>query len=314
MTEFLVILQAVAPVFLITFLGIGLKKIQLIDDHFVEYASKLVFNVALPALVFTKLATLGDFPEVDFKKIGLIYVGTILCVILIWVIGARSIRHGADLGSFVHGSFRSNYAIVGFAVILNVFGEEALASAAIILAFIMPLYNFLAIFVLTVTTHCEDRIHIGRLLKTVLTNPLILAVVFALPFSLFGWTLPSVISETTGILARMALPLALIGIGGQMDLESLRKASGLAFSASAIKLIFIPTVLTFAAIQLGYRGDELGILFLLFAAPSAVASFIMAKAMHANSKLAGNIILITTLCATLTITMGLFLLRRLGYL
>ena len=86
----------------------------------------------------------------------------------------------------------------------------------------------------------------------------------------------------------------------------------MAFVATLIKLILIPGVFTYIAICLGFRGVDLAVMFLLFASPAAVSSFVMAKAMSANSKLAGNIVLMTTLGASVTITLGVYILKSLG--
>jgi hypothetical protein len=86
----------------------------------------------------------------------------------------------------------------------------------------------------------------------------------------------------------------------------------LAFSSSIIKIVVLPLILTFIAIFLGYRNDDLGIMFIVFACPTAIASFVMADVMGANSKLAGNIIMITTLGSVFTISIGILLLKSFG--
>ena len=68
--------------------------------------------------------------------------------------------------------------------------------------------------------------------------------------------------------------------------------------------------MTYGAFLFGFRGYDLGILFILFACPTAIASFIMAEAMGSNSKLAANILLMTTLVSLVTITLGLFVLKE----
>jgi predicted permease len=118
---------------------------------------------------------------------------------------------------------------------------------------------------------------------------------------------------TTGnYFAELALPLALVGIGGSLNIEKLKRASMLAFSSSIIKIVILPLILTLAAIFLGYRNNDLGIMFIVFACPTAIASFVMADVMGANSKLAGNIIMITTLGSVFTIAIGILLLKSFG--
>jgi malonate transporter len=314
MEQFLFTLTTIAPVFLICFLGIFLRKVRLINDDFVRISSQLVFTVALPALIFIELSE-TDFLQI-FQGFQILYVlgATTIAFILIWCTAKFFISRGQDLGTFVQGSFRSNYAIVGFAIIVNLFGKHALSQASVILVFVMPLYNLLAIIVLTATRHQEKRLNIIKTGLHILGNPLIIATIVSMPFSTFRIPIPKVVSSTASYLSSLALPLALIGIGGSLNTKSIIKASRLAFVATVIKLILMPGVFTYIAICLGFRGEDLAVMFLLFASPTAVASFVMAKAMGANSKLAGNIVLMTTLGASVTITLGVFILKSLGYI
>ncbi|MGD8305527.1 MAG: AEC family transporter, partial [Ignavibacteria bacterium] len=70
-----------------------------------------------------------------------------------------------------------------------------------------------------------------------------------------------------------------------------------------------PVILTTGAYYFGYRDTDLGIMFILFACPTAIVSFIMAEAMGCNSKLAGNIIVISTIGSVITISAAIIILR-----
>ena len=112
----------------------------------------------------------------------------------------------------------------------------------------------------------------------------------------------------------MTLPLALICIGGTLSLASLRKSGNLALSASLVKMISLPLVATLGAWLLGFRGPELGTLFLYFASPTAAASYVMARAANGNHELAASIIVITTLMAAITTNIGIFVLQWGGWI
>lgn len=302
----------VSPVFLIIALGYISKKSGIINENFVDVTSKFVFSVSLPALVFMQISEMDLSKAINFPQIIFIYIGTIATFILIWLGSIPFIRDGRDRSVFIQGAFRSNFAIVGFAIISNLFGSSALGKAAIILAFILPLYNVLAVIVLTVPMRHTNQLSFYPVIKEIILNPLILAVISGIPFSYFSIKLPSIVITTGNYLSELALPLALIGIGGSLNLEQIKKASALAFTSSVIKLIIIPLILTTAAFLFGYSGVDLGIMFILFASPTAIVSFIMAEAMGANSKLAGNIILISTLGSVITIAAGILILKSLG--
>lgn len=304
--------NTVAPIFFIVFLGIVLKRIGLIDAPFVSTASRLVFTLTLPALVF--MAISGTNFQSVFNPDQLIYfVGaTLSSFALLWWLAARWIKDGRDLGAFIQGAFRGNYGIIGLAVSYNLFADSGLAQASILLAMVIPLYNVLSIFALTLPLHKEGGLKFSSALLEIIKNPLILAVLFALPFSFMGWTLPEVVEKTGRYFANLTLPLALLAIGGSLSIKSLKNTSSMAFWATSTKLVILPVGLSIGAWIYGFRGQDLAMLFILFGCPTAAASFVMAKATGANGELAANIILTTTLGSVLSLSAGIYLLRVWG--
>ena len=304
--------NTVAPVFLMILLGYLLKRIGVINENFVEITSKFVFNVSLPAFIFMKISALDLTAVLDMGQVLFIYAGTLFVYLTIWIISTFFIKDGRDLSVFVQGAYRSNYAIVGLAIISNLFGDEGLGKASLILAFLLPFYNVLAVVILTVPMRKIRKLNLLSTVYEVMLNPLIIAVIISLPFSYFKLELPSMLLTTGNFLSDVALPLALIGIGGSLNIENIKRASTLAFSSSILKLIVVPIVLTFFAYLFGYRAMDLGIMFVLFACPTAIVSFIMAEAMGCNSKLAGNIVVISTIGSVITISAAIILLKSVG--
>jgi len=304
--------NVVAPVFLLVALGYFVKRINVINENFVDVTSKFVYSVSLPALVFINITEIDLSEAIDFNQIIYIYAATLFSFFIVWIISIPFIKDGKNLSVFVQGAYRSNFAIVGFAIVSKLFGSYALGKASLVLAFILPLYNILAVIILTVPLRKERKLNLKSTLYEIILNPLIVAVIVGLIFSYFKIIIPSVINSTVGFLSELALPLALIGIGGSLNLENIKKASGLAFTSSAIKIILIPLLLTLGAAYSGFRGLDLGIMFVLFASPTAIVSFIMAEAMGANSKLAGNIVFISTIGSVFTIAAGIVILKELA--
>lgn len=307
-------INGVAPVFLIVFIGWGLKRRGLINGNFINLSSKIVFSIAAPALVFESLSRTDLQITFSAKQIAFVYASVLFFFLLSWLLASFLSQNGRDRGSFIQGSFRSNFAIIGFALVANLFGPRALGKAAILLAFVMPLYNILAIIALTAPLQQDRRLRWKKTLLEIITNPLILATLTAIPFSYFDIELPQFITTTVHSLAAITLPLALLGIGGSLDFESIKKESRLALIAAMLKIVIIPATVTYLAFQLGLTGEDLGVVFLLFATPSAIVSFVMAEAMGCNSVLAGNIIVMTTLGSTFTISLGIFILKSVGWI
>lgn len=306
-------ITVVAPVFLVIFLGVFLRRRGIVDTSFGSITSKVVFNVAMPALLFQKLSVI-PIDELANVRMILFVIGAIgVMFVLSWLISLPLCTNGADKGAFIQGSFRGNFAILGLSLVYNAFGHDALALGALILAIIMPLYNVLSIIALTVPLHVERSETIWHTIFKILTNPLILAAVVALPFSIFEIRVHAIVRQTIDYLAGMTLPLALIGIGSSLSFTSIKQDRTLSIAATVVKIILMPALCTAAAILFGYRGHELGVLYFLFSSPTAIASYIMAYALGSNGRLAGNIVLVSTMASMITISIGIIILKSLGY-
>jgi len=304
-------LTLVAPVFLIVALGYFLKRIGVINENFVSVSSKIVFTISLPALIFIEVSSIHLEEILNVNLILFVYAGTLVTFAAVWITAGFFTRAGKDKASFIQGSFRGNFAIVGLAIIVNYYGIDNLGKASLVLAFTIPLYNILSVIALTVPLKEKEHKYSNTFFE-ILKNPLIIAVFVAIPFSYFGIIIPGFLKTSIGYLSALALPLALVGIGGFLSFSDITKESSLTVISTILKLLVFPAIMTFAAYLLDFRGIDLGIIFILFACPTAIASFIMAEAMGANSRLAGNILLLTTLVSVITITLGLFILKENG--
>ena len=304
--------NVILPVFLIVAIGTILKYRKIIDDNFVTISSKVVFNVTMPVLVFMKLSVMDAHENLDWKVIIFLYGVIFFFFFISWGIGKIFIKDRAKLGSFVQGSFRSNMAVVGFAIVYNSYGDAGLAYAAIILAFLMPLYNVLSIIVLTVTAHSDKKTNYLKIIGEIFKNPLIMAAIISVPFSYYSIELNPIVEKTGNYLAALSIPLALIGIGGNLNFHVLKKSSSIALYSALIKLILVPLAAVVLGVILGYRGMYLGIIFIMVGSPTAIVSYIMAKAMGADGEAAGSIVLVTTIGSVVTISLGIFLMRTLA--
>lgn len=296
--------QITAPVFLLVFLGLLLRRTNLITDEFNQTASGLVFKVTLPLLVF--LSLLRTDLTMVFAPGLLAYAILVTLLGFLWLLWhARRLPSAADRGVFVQGAFRGNLGILALALAGNQYGEPGMALTSILMAALVVQYNMLSVIALNMWRETTGTRWLF-MLRDMLRNPLIIAVTLAIPASLWQLSLPGVVMKTADSLASMTLPLALLCVGAALDLKVLRTTSGTALMATAYKLILLPAPMLFGAWLLGYSGMTLGVLFLIFACPTAAASYVMARSMGGNASLAANIIALTTVLGTLTISLGVF--------
>ncbi|RUM57560.1 MAG: AEC family transporter [Marinomonas sp.] len=314
MDDFLAVVEfsisITAPIFLVLIVGVILERIGMINDNFVEVASKLVFNVTMPALIFISITQNSKDPGAHLPLLLYSLVATVLgYLVLEWVVG-KTVANKSDRGIVVQGAFRSNMAIIGLAYCLNAYGNDALAIASIYIGGVMVLYNVLA--VITINRSMNAQKSVTDSLKAIAKNPLIIAIVVAFAASQVNLTLPDVVTQAGNYFARMTLPLALLCAGASLRFNALKKDISPAMISTIGKLVFMPFLLTLGGYLWGFRGMELGILFLLSSSPSASAGYIMARAMNGNAVLAANIIVLTTIFSLLTTSLGVTLLGAVG--
>ena len=294
------------------FVGIGLKRLKWIDREFVSTASALVFKATLPTLIFLSLIKAYLSVALDVPLLLFFAAATLGQFLISWLWASYRVPK-ADRGIYVQGAFRGNCGIVGLALAAGMYGNYGLSAGSLLLGVVIVMYNALSVVALAAYQPGQST-NWRSLLKHIVTNPLIISVVAALPFTAFSIPLPSWLITSGDYFASLTLPLALICVGATLSVATMRSGSQIALSASSMKMIVLPLLSTLAAWAVGFSGEKLGLLFLFFASPTAAASFVMVKAMNGNVALAANIVAMPTLMASVTVTTGIFALRLLGWI
>jgi hypothetical protein len=292
-----------APILLVLVLGIFFRQRKWVDGHFVEVGNRLMYYVCMPSLLFLATATKPLSKHEDLPLVSFGVVATFCVVALLWLIAPALVKP-EKRGVFVQSSFRSNIGMIGLALCLNAFGEDALARAGAYAAAMIVGYNVLSIVVLT-----SDRRKVARGLAG---NPILIGVIAGMAWHQFELPLPQALEGAIGYLARMALPLALICIGASLAWRKISFDHPDVLWATLFKMVIIPACVTSAAVWYGFRGEDLGILYLMVAAPTAMVAFVMAKEMTPNSEGVAETIALTTLVMPLTVTAGFAVLSALG--
>ena len=106
--------------------------------------------------------------------------------------------------------------------------------------------------------------------------------------------------------------MALIAIGGGFEVGAAVTKMKPAMVSSLIKLLILPAVFLPVAVKLGFDASELSTVLIMLASPTTVTCYVMSKAMNNDETLAADVILITTLLSSVTLTFWVFLLRSMG--
>jgi len=325
--NFILSLNTVLPIVILTGVGMLLGKLKLFSDAFYSGADKFVFKVALPCMLFLQVAGANFTESAGYLKLMLAIVGIlILLTVFYCLIMPLFIKDKRKLGATVQGMFRSNVAILGLVLIENMFPEgdvraTAVTAYAMVMPFVVLMYNVFSVGILAIFMPSDDDAEggskfglkdFGRAALETLKNPLIIGVVLGFPFSLLNIQLPAILNTSIKYLSNCTTGLALVSLGAGFSFKSLSGNLKLATFVTAVKTVIQPAIGIFVLYLLGFRGPELAVAFVIFGTPVAVSSYIMAKNMKSDYELAGQILLLTTIICIFTLFAGSLLMRTIG--
>lgn len=316
MNSFIFAINAVLPLFLLVILGYVIKRIGLVTDEWLTIANRFSFKVTFSVLIFYNIYTSDTkVNDIDIKIILFAVVSVLAIVAICFIIVPFLVKDHFKTGVVIQGIFRSNYLLFGIPLVFNMFGESAKAITSILMAVIIPLFNVLAVITLSIyNKNNNKKINFNKLVISLITNPLIIGCIVGFAFKLFINTLPKGILDTASSISDLAVPFALIILGGQFKFSGFLKNLSLVIKTVAVKLILVPVVLLSLAVLLGFRDVELACLISLFCSPTAVSSSIMAYSMDCDGDLAGQIVVFGTLFSIVTIFLAIFILKSLSFI
>jgi len=298
----------IGPICLLLFLGWYLTRVNIINDAFIEIGSKLVFKVTLPVLLFLGIIKTNRDIDIDFSLIIFSLIANFTFFMLSIFFTKYWVKEKRDHGVVVQGAFRSNTAIIGLAYVANVYGSDGIGIAAVYVASHTLLYNILSVIILSPKQDSFNGAMILDVVKSLVKNPLIIGITLGLIFFLLAVPVPEVMINTGQYFSNMTLPLALLCTGGSLNVQALKDNSFNCKFSTMLKIVFGPIFITGGAYLFGFVGMELGLVFFMSAAPTAAASYVMARAMGHNADLAANIIAMTTIGSLITCSLGVSLL------
>ena len=304
-------LNATIPIFLTLMLGLFFRRIGLFDDIFVSRLNKFVFNAALPALLFLDIAK-SDFYSVWNTKFVLFCFFVTLISIgistgLSYLLKPRNIQ-----GEFIQASYRSSAAILGIAIIQNLYGNAGMAPLMIIGS--VPLYNIMAVIVLSFFQPEQKGLDSKVLKKTligILTNPIILGIVAGFIWSALKIPMPQILNKTATSIVATVTPLGLMAMGAMFDIHKALGKAKPAVTATFIKLIGLCALFLPIAVLLGFRNEELLAILVMLGSGTTVACYVMSRNMGHEGVLTSSVVMLTTLFSSFTVTGWLYILKTL---
>lgn len=298
---FQVLLYTILPIFSLVVLGCILKWRRFLDSGYAATSNRIVFNVAIPAMVLNEITRASFGANFDLSAI-LCLLAAIGVTALLSLPAARLLKVSQKrMGTFLQSGFHGNIGYLSYAIAYYALGESYFARLAIMSSFVMVTQNFLAVWMLaTFTNSSKIREEKGVYWKLVFRNPVVVSATFGIILSIVGVSLPGPVERALHILSGMAFPTALLLIGAGLSFGAIRGMLKEILGIGILKFAGLP-LLGYGLMKIFQVPQPLvlpGII--LLAAPPATITYVMAVELGGDPELAATSISILTLVSALT--------------
>ncbi len=329
--------NAVVPIVLLILLGYLLRRNGFIDKNFVKVGNKLGFNVCLPTMLFVNVYCIESVESIRWDVV----LYCIPMILVIFLLCMATVGHTTKVperrGVILQASFRSNMAIIGMSLSSTLGGPEAVAVAAIVSAFSIPVMNILAVVALSIYLEGEgnQKTSVKSILLNIVKNPLIIAIFLglvclvsrAMQIKFFGEVVFSLSRDLKFFytcltnLKAIASPFALLILGGQFEFGAAKSFWREIAAGTLWRVILAPLIAIGFAIFLSshtsilnFGVNEYPALIALFGTPVAVSTAIMAGQMGNDEQLATQLVVWSSIASIATMFLTVCLLMAGGYL
>ena len=305
MDSFNISFNAIAPITLIVIMGYLLKKYKFLDKPTIKNMNSLCFKFFLPILTFSNIIHTNVKEIIDANLLIYVAISIIIIIIISIIIVPFFEKDRKKQGSMIQGIYRSNFVILGIPLTSHIAGEKTSAIAAILIMAVIPMYNFMAVIILSIYGG-KSKINIKEIAVQVIKNPLIIASLAGILISVIELKLPIYIDKAVVDLSKLGGVLPMFLLGADLDFSSISSNMKDLIITISGKLFFVPLIFLTLAIKLGFSSEKIVALIAVYCAPIAVSSAIMAQQMGCDSELSTQLVVFSTVLSCFTIFMWVF--------
>lgn len=297
--DIMVVFQTMLKLFLLLVLGFVLFKCHIFDEYTNKKISALIVNVASPMLIISSIAGVeGSNKSIVFLMIGagiLMYIGFI---ILGKIINRLFPFPKKDWPVYECMVVFANTGFMGYPVLLDVFGQEAVFYASLIhMAFNFFVYTY-AIMCLTKGDDSEFKLNFKQLL-----TPGIILIFVGIFIYLFDIQLPSVLMDTINSVGSLTAPLSMMMIGSSLAVYPIKNSftDWRSYVFAFVRLMIVPFVTMIMCRLLHIDAYYANITIITNAMPVGSMVLMLATQYNANVKIVTRNIIVSTLLSVITI-------------
>ena len=310
MENFIISLNCVTPIFIYMLIGYYAHWRKVVPEAVYSQISRLAFNVLLPFTMFSNIYSADLSSAFSPSLLAYLLLANITLFIAATVVMFRVVPDRRKRGLYIQNVYRSNIAIIGISLAQSLMGSEGVASMSIVVTFLVPTYNALAIIALEL---CRGtQVSVKKILTNMAKNPLIVGAAAGIVCVALGVKLPSSVGKAVSGLGSTASSITMVALGATFEFSKLRKNALLLTKLTLTRLVFSPILVVGLAVLLGFRGNDLAIITLCAASPIATSVYPMALVYDSDDELTGQLVITTSLFCCFTLFLWIFVCKQLG--
>jgi predicted permease len=294
---------------MLVLIGYGLMRFGHWPSEVADALTRFVFSVAMPALLFHLMCGFSKLPPVDARLLIAFFGGCISVFVIGRLVAWKMFGlDGVSQSVFALGGIFSNNVLLGIPLAKLFLGDASLPSAALVIAFnALTLWTMVTVSV-EWARHGELSVNgFGKTAKSVLTNPLVAAIILGTLFSMTGLELPRLVDEPLSLISTATMPMSLVALGMGLAQYGIKQGWQQSVAITVLKLIVQPLVVWLIAYLIGLPSMETRTVVLLASISTGINVYLMSRQFKAVEGPVASALVLTTIVASITVPLLLSL-------
>jgi malonate transporter and related proteins len=305
------ILTTILPVFGLIALGFIAARGKFIGTAAAQGMSQFAFNLAMPALLFRAVASVGPQTSSPWP----LWIAMFGGIAIVWLVTALITRAtsviDASPSSAAMGACFGNIAMLGVPLSIAHFGDAVAFPASIILSVHAPVLWLAATIQMEAERQGKGpsvRIVARELSNSLIRNPIVIAVVAGVLWRATGLGLHPIPDRFLDLLGGAGIPTALVALGLSLAAYGLRGQMKGITVMLILKMLLLPLVVWLIA-RFAFDLEPLWtrVAVLLAAMPTGVNAYLFAQRYSSGTAAISGVIALGTALSLISVTVLLIL-------
>jgi malonate transporter and related proteins len=301
------VVSIVVPVFALIAIGYAAARWRLMSEAAQKGLAEFSATFAIPALLFRTIAGAEALP-VSPLDIWAAFFGALAITWALAAIATRVLlrRPAIDAASIAMTATYGNTVMLGIPLCLAVFGDAAAAPIAVILSIHTALlwgFGTLQHQWVARSAATDPGQLILTIVRDLLRNPLILAIIAGGFWRLTGLGLAPVPDRILALLGQAGVPTALVALGTSLAGFAIKGQGPTLTAVICLKLLVMPAIAAVLSLALGLPPAAAGVVVLFAGMPSGANAYLFASKVDRAVNSASGAVALGTLLSLVTVSL-----------